>query len=136
MQNEKKRSAGKWILVFLATLSFAWGLAACANHDSATNAVEAYIQALVAKDPDKLSTLSCAAWEEQALVELDAFAGVKTALKDLKCQENGKEGDTTLVSCTGNIVATYGNEDQEFPLDRRSFKAIQDGGEWRMCGYQ
>ncbi len=132
----KQYAIQKWILLFLAAFSFSWTLAACSNSDSASRAVEAYIQALSAKDVDKVSSLSCAAWEDQARIELDAFAGVKTTVKDLKCQENGKEGDTTFVSCAGKIVATYGNEDQEFPLDRRPFQAIQEGGEWRMCGYK
>jgi hypothetical protein len=126
----------KWIPFILAAFSFAWVLAACGKSDSASGAVKAYIQALVAKDADKLTGVSCAAWEEQARTELDAFAGVKTSVKDLKCQESGKDGDTTIVSCTGNIVATYGNEDQEFTLDRRSYQVVQEGGEWRMCGYK
>jgi hypothetical protein len=110
-------------------------LAACQTGDGAAQAVEDYVQALAEKDPDRLATQSCAAWEEQAMIELDAFAGVKTVVDGLDCQETGEDGEATIVSCAGNIVATYGNEDQNFPLDRRPFLAVQEGGEWRVCGY-
>jgi hypothetical protein len=51
------------------------------------------------------------------------------------CTKAGDEGTSARVTCAGKIVATYGNENQEIPLDRRAYLAAQEGGEWRMCGY-
>lgn len=99
-------------------------------------AVESYLKALIGEDADKIVTLSCADWEEQARLEFDSFAGVKATLKDPGCTETGKEGDVTLVSCSGAIIANYNGEDQELGLGKRTFLVKQEGGEWRMCGYR
>jgi hypothetical protein len=133
---EKFRLKAQRILLILGMLTLSLALSACQGGNDARGAIQAYIQALVEKDVDRLSTLSCADWEEQARIELDAFAGVKTRVEDLECQESGETGEYTLVVCAGKIIASYGNEDQEFPLDRRPFLAIQESGEWLMCGYQ
>jgi hypothetical protein len=122
------------ILFTLSTLLTACGGAAAGG--GAPQAVEAYLQALVAGDQPKLTSLSCAAWEENAKLEVDSFQGVKAALDGVSCKETGKDGDAALVTCDGKIVATYGNENQELPLNARTYKAVQEGGEWRMCGYQ
>jgi hypothetical protein len=121
------------IVIILSTL-----LSACAAGAAggAPAAIEAYLQALVAEDSAKLTSLSCAAWEEQARLEVDSFQGVKASLDGAVCTETGKEGDASLVTCEGKIVATYNNENQELPLNTRTYKAVQEGGEWRMCGYK
>jgi len=111
-------------------------LAGCAHKNNPASAIEAYIQALVAKDANKLTSLSCANWEGQAQVELDSFASVGTTLNGLKCQEKSQDGSYTLVTCEGKIIADYNGEKQEINLADRIYKAIQEGGEWRMCGYQ
>ena len=52
-------------------------LIACAsNPDAPAKAVENYLNALVEKDADRLSTLVCGTWEEDALIELDSFQAV------------------------------------------------------------
>ena len=112
-------------------------LAACGQKRApAVSSIESYLNSLVEKKADTLSTCTCAAWEEQALLELSSFGNVGTALKDLQCQETGADGGYTLVQCRGKIVADYNGEQQEFALDRRLFRAVREGGEWRMCGYQ
>jgi hypothetical protein len=111
-------------------------LAACSQQDAPAQAIEAYLQALVDKDADRLVTLSCADWEEQATMEVDSFEAVSATLKDANCQTSGQEGDATLVTCTGSIVATYNDEQQELGLDRQVYRVVSEGGEWRMCGYQ
>jgi hypothetical protein len=112
-------------------------LAACGKSRSqAVTSIENYLTALVEKKADVLPTRTCAAWEEQALIELSSFGNVGTTLKDMKCQEAGSDGSYTLVQCQGKIVADYNGEKQEFDLNRRVFRAILEGGEWRMCGYQ
>jgi hypothetical protein len=112
-------------------------LAACGQKRSqAVTAVENYLTALVEKKVQVISTYACAAWEEQALIELSSFGNVDTTLKDMKCQAAGSDGAYTLVQCQGKILADYNGEQQEFSLDRRAYRAILEGGEWRMCGYQ
>jgi hypothetical protein len=114
-------------------------LAACGSSggsaDDSSRVVQDYYQALVDGNVNQMKSLSCAAWEESAQVEYDAFAGVKTSLDNLQCKSTGRQGDFTQVSCTGKIIATYGNENQEFDLGNAVYKTIQEAGEWRMCGY-
>ncbi len=98
-------------------------------------AVETYLTALVNQDVNRLITASCKAWEEKARLEADSFQAVKAKLDGVTCTKTGDEGASAKVSCTGKIIATYGNEDQEIPLDRRAYLVSQEGGEWRMCGY-
>jgi hypothetical protein len=113
-------------------------LSACAGGagGGAPKAIESYLQALVAEDQAKVVSLSCAAWEESARLEVDSFQGVKAALEGAVCAETGTEDGAALVTCQGKIVATYNNENQELPLNTRTYKAVQEGGEWRMCGYK
>ncbi len=114
------------------------GLSACSGQGSsnASTAVENYLTALVAKDANQIINYSCAAWEENARQELRTFDAITVKLQDLSCQESGQEGETNLVSCTGKIVANYGNEILEIDLSERDFQAVNEGGEWRMCGYR
>jgi len=111
-------------------------LAACGDKDTAAMAVENYLKALAAKDATQLATLSCADWEASARLDLDALVSVETSLKDLKCQESGSDGSYTLVACSGALEANYNGELQEIDLSARTYQAVQEGGEWRMCGYR
>jgi hypothetical protein len=113
-------------------------IAACASQGStgASGAITTYIKSLVAKDANQLVNSSCSAWEANARQELRTFDAVTVTLQDLKCQEAGQDGETTLVSCSGKIVANYGNEVLEINLSDRDYQAITEGGEWRMCGYR
>ncbi len=102
---------------------------------SASASIENYLNALIAKDTNRLVAASCADWEEQARQEIESFAAVTAQLDQLQCKDTGQEGEFTLVSCSGKIVASYNGEDQEIDLAQRVFRARQEGGEWRMCGY-
>jgi hypothetical protein len=121
-------------LLFSFSLFFL--LAACSTdmNDAAVNAVETYVQALADKNADQMIAASCAAWEESAQMELDAFVGVETRVENMACAATGTEGVYTLVTCTGEIVATYGAEDRDFPLDTTPFQVKEEGGEMRVCG--
>jgi predicted small secreted protein len=127
-------------LVLFTLLVTSTLLAACGAQagggSPAVQAVQAYLQALVAKDATKLSNLSCAAWESDATLEMDSFQAVTATLQGVSCQETGKNGSATLVNCNGAIVATYNNEKQNLDLSPRTYKVVQEGGEWRVCGYQ
>ena len=111
-------------------------LAACgaSNADAPTNAVEGYLTALVEKDGDRLPTLVCGDWEADALIELDSFQAVTARLENLSCSQTGTDGETALVLCKGNIVATYNGEDQALDLSGRTFQVTQENGEWLVCG--
>ena len=120
------------ILMIFATLL----LSACApkNNDAPAKAVENYLNALVAKDENRLTTLSCKDWEDDALLELDSFQAVTARLDGVACSQTGTDGDTALVLCKGKIIATYNNEDQELDLSVRTYQVVQEGGDWLVCG--
>ena len=119
-------------------LGTALAFAACASADSnsAPKAVETYIQALIAKDKDAVIGASCSTWEAGAKLEVDSFAAVTPTLEGLSCSDSGSDGDGKLVTCKGVIKVTYNNEQQELSLEGRTYMAVQEGGEWRMCGYK
>jgi hypothetical protein len=111
-------------------------LTACSpsNDDAAAKAVEDYLNALVAKDADRLPTLVCGDWEEDALIELDSFQAVTARLDNVACSQTGTDGDSTLVNCTGSIIATYNDEDQQLDLSVRTYQVVQQDGDWLVCG--
>ena len=123
-----------WIL--LVTLMTIILLTACSssNGDAPAQAVEDYLNTLVAKDADRLPTLVCGEWEEDALIELDSFQAVDVRLDNVACTQTGTDAEITLVDCTGNIIATYNEEDQEIDLSLITYQAVQQGGEWLVCG--
>lgn len=125
----------KFFLILLTVLT-SLAVSACApnNESAAAQAVENYLTALVEKDANRLTTLSCGDWEDDALLELDSFQAVTARLEGLSCEQTGTDGDTALVLCTGNIVATYNNEDQQLDLSVRTYQVVQEGGEWLVCG--
>ena len=126
----------KYVVILLLTIIVALPLAACgaSNTDAPAKAVEDYLNALVEKDADRLSTLVCGEWEDDALIELDSFQAVTTRLEGLACEQTGTEGETALVLCNGKIIATYTNEDQEIDLSTRTYEVTQAGGDWLVCG--
>ena len=111
-------------------------LSACAsgNDNASAKAVEDYLTALVEKDANRLSTLSCGDWEDDALLELDSIQNVTARLDGMSCEQTGSEGSTALVGCSGKIILTYTNEDQEIDLGARTFEVVQEAGEWLVCG--
>jgi hypothetical protein len=123
-------------MIFLTVMIATLLLTACVaqNNTAPANAVEDYLRALVAKDANRLTTRSCGDWEEDALLELDSFQAVSARLEGLACEQTGTDGDTALVLCNGNIVATYNEEDQELDLSVRTYQVVQEGGEWLVCG--
>jgi uncharacterized lipoprotein YajG len=101
----------------------------------ASETLAAYLNALTAKDETTLTALSCADWEANALLELDAFQSVETTLDGLTCQQNIAEDGSVTVVCEGKIVASYTGEVQEFDLSQRTYHMIEEGGDWLVCGY-
>jgi hypothetical protein len=112
-------------------------LTACgssASSSPAVGAVEGYVNAIVANDADKLSTLSCADWESDALIELDSLQAVTSTLEGFACQETGTDGAATLVHCDGKMILTYNGENQELDLSARTYQVVEQGGDWLVCG--
>jgi hypothetical protein len=122
------------LLLVMATLLIA--TTGCSQQSPAVSAIVTYIHALIARDANALKNASCAQWEGEAQVELDSFTAVSISLESLSCQETGKDGTATLVSCSGKIKASYNGENQEIDLSSRTYRAVQEAGEWRMCGYK
>jgi hypothetical protein len=112
-------------------------LAACAsasNSDAPAKAVEDYWNVIVAKDADRLATLVCGEWEEDALTVLDSLQAVEARLEEVACSQTGTDGDTALVDCTGKMILTYDTEDQEIDLSVFTYEVVEDGGDWLVCG--
>ena len=126
----------KSLLIFALSLGFF--ISACAQDavNDPPAAVLGYLNALVAMDENKMINYSCSGWEEQARLEHKSFAAVKADLVSPACSVSGDGGGYTLVSCTGKIIANYGAEDLEIDLAERTYKLVQEGGEWRICGYE
>jgi hypothetical protein len=134
---EDKMKNQKWfaLIGLVALLSIA--LSACAGgQDAPAQAVLLYQQALVDKNQEELINYSCADWESQALLELDSFVSVETSLVDVTCQTVSEDGNTAKVTCEGSISASYNGEAREFPLSGRTYIVNNEGGDWRLCGYE
>ena len=129
----------KTVVVLAASLAITVLLPACGGaspEQSAAAAVQSYWQAMVDRDLDKVVELSCAGWETQARTEFNSFSAVKLALDHVACQPAGQAGPVVQVTCTGAIIANYGAEDLTIDIAGRTYKVENEGGEWRMCGYQ
>ena len=130
----------RYILVtcisFISSL-FAITLVACASsQNGAVRAIEAYIRALSNKDTIQISNLSCADWEQSALLEVDSLTAVGSSVQDLSCQQTGQDDSEAYVTCTGILDLDYNGEAQQIDLSARTYIARQEGDEWRMCGYR
>lgn len=122
----------RWIpLTLVATLA----LTACAGGGTPGQAVEAYLQALVDGDEVAAVNLSCAAWEASARTESSSFEAVEASLQQVNCQQSGTSPEGTLVACSGSIEAVYDGEAQRLALEGRTYLAVLEDGEWKMCGY-
>ncbi len=125
---------GLLCLVLLGVLS-----AACTvinPQPDAAAAVTRYLEALADKNEIGMVNASCIAWESQARQEYASFAAVTVSLKDVRCTVLNQSEGTAQVSCDGQIIANYGAEDLVIELNERMYLVVDEGGEWRMCGYQ
>ena len=128
------RKFAPFVFLMLATALL---ISACGKaSDPAAKAVEDYLSALVNKDASAISSLSCADWESDALLELDSLQAVTTRLENLACTTSSTDETSTQVNCQGKIIATYNNENQELDLSVRTYQVVQQGGEYLVCGYK
>lgn len=111
-------------------------LAACASTtELPAQVIEAYYQALTQKDLNTMISLACSEWEEQARNEYNSFGAVTTELQGLRCETIAQDQGKASVNCRGKIIANYGNEVLEIDLSKFTFELVQQGGNWRFCGY-
>ena len=123
-----------WVLAGLVVGAFA--LAGCQGDSQApATAIENYLAAKVASDVDAMTRLSCPDWEAQAQIEATSFASMDAQLDNVSCTTGAADGDYTLVSCTGQIVTTYQGENRTWSVGDHPYRALNDDGEWLMCGY-
>lgn len=132
----KKRNIAILIMEFIVVILVTGCGGDPSRLKSPEKAVESYLNALVNKDSDTLSTLSCADWEASALMEYDSLQAVSVRLDGLSCTTTGEDGNFSLVNCTGKIIATYNGEDQNIDLSPRIYKVINQKSEYLVCGYQ
>ena len=111
-------------------------LSACSssNSEAPAKAVEDYWSAIASKDAERLPTLVCGDWEEDAFTVLDSLQAVDARLEDASCNQTGTDGDTALVKCTGKMVLTYNTENQEIDLSVFTYEVVEEGGDWLVCG--
>jgi hypothetical protein len=91
--------------------------------------VQNYLTAKVSNNDERVRALLCAEREADFEMEASSFDAVTEArIENMACTLQS-EG---LVVCTGQIVATYGAEDLDFPLG--AYNVVQEDGEWKWCG--
>jgi hypothetical protein len=123
--------------LLVGSLLFLIILTACSTRNTQPEkVVEAYLNAIVEAKIDKITTVSCAEWEEDAWLELDSFQGVEVSLVDMQCTQSGTDGDTALVTCSGHFLTSYDGEAMAIDLSTREYELVQQGGEWLVCGYR
>jgi hypothetical protein len=101
-------------------------------------AAEKYFQAIADGDENRIVTVSCADWESGARGDVAAFVGVTARLDKVSCQPvagSDSSSDSTVVECSGAIIATYNNEDSNFELKGKQLKVVKQGSDWLVCGY-
>lgn len=132
----KKALMSVFILICMTLSELMSACTSIGQRPDATVAVTKYFEALAEKDEVGMVNASCSAWESQARQEFASFAAVTVTLKDLQCLVTSQTDGTAQVSCQGQLIANYGAEDLIIDLSERSYLVVEEGGEWRMCGYQ
>ena len=111
-------------------------LSACQSRASpAARAVELFLQALADKNEAVMLSYTCPDYEMDALLEFDSLALVQTTLMGVSCKQSGTDGDAALVTCRGSIEASYGGEVRSFDFTERTYRVVDSGGDWLVCGY-
>ena len=123
-----------WIVIFVIVVNSLVAACSSSNNDAPAKAVENYLNTLVAMDENRLPTLVCGDWEEQALIELDSLQAVTARLDNVACTQTGTDGETALVNCSGKLIATYNEEDQELDLSAVTYQVVEQDGDWLVCG--
>ena len=91
---------------------------------------ESISQAKVESDLPTLQSLICAELAQRAVAECRTLATVSNVtIQNMSCRV---DEDDTHVTCSGEIIAQYGNQTTPFPLTR--YRVVQEEGVWKWCG--
>lgn len=124
-------------LLILISMAALFAIGCSSNPSVGPEEVTAkYLTALAEKDKALISSLSCAEWEESAILEVDALLSVEAAISNLACgvAEMG-EGSADVV-CEGSLDLTYSDEIRGIDLSRRTYRLENKNDEWLVCSYQ
>lgn len=126
-----------FVILFVLLAISITGCASDASDPSApATAIEAYLSARIAKDSNVFQGTYCADFEATAITEFDSFGAVDAELTDMACSVDSIEDGVASVSCTGSVDVVYDGENtNSIDLARATYRATQDEGEWKMCGY-
>ena len=125
--------------LFLLISIFAMAaLSACSASPITGPAVvtEKYLRALAEKDKATISSLSCAEWEEAAILEVDALLSVEAAIDELTCDIVNESNSTAEVVCNGSLDLTYDGEIRGIDLSRRMYTLMNNNSQWLVCSYK
>lgn len=115
-------------------------LAGCANDagtgaggdaDPAAEVVVEYLTAKAAGDEDGVRANLCSAMEADLRREVASFSGVDASLENAACE---REGDSNVVTCTGEFVLVYGGQDNVNRIPLTAYEVVEEDGEWKWCG--
>jgi len=122
-------------LILFSLLIFSVVLAACSKiENSPANTVQAYWEAVVARDRDTISQITCADYEGTALNNFDSFQSVELKLEGISCTTSEQSDGSVEVNCNGLLKASYGAEDTDFDLSIYRYQMVNDKGSWLICG--
>lgn len=120
----------RFYMALLGTLALLAACAPAAQQADPVDAVEQYLTAKVNGDEAGVRALLCSGMEADLQREATSFSAVTgVRIEGMDCQ---RSGESDVVVCTGEIVASYGAEDTNFPL--RAYRVVEEDGEWRWCG--
>jgi hypothetical protein len=124
-------------LTLVLGIGLLMALAACGggSTQSAASAVEDYLRTRITGDEARLVALTCREREADARGEAASFAAMKAEVQDVTCREDGADGTFTVVACQGTMVTSYAGETRNWDLADRAFRAMQEDGAWKVCGY-
>lgn len=107
-------------------------LAGCAEESDPSETILQYLDARISADATRLQALTCAELEAQIPAQVASFQSINASLEDATCTTAGEQDGKTVVECTGKIVFDYDGERNE--RDLANYLAVQENGEWKMCG--
>ena len=126
--------------LFVLTVMLSILIVGCAqdqsNPDAPANAIERYLEAVISKNNETFAGTFCSDFEFEAQTEFDSFGAVEASIEDMVCTVASMSDQEANVNCTGSIEVIYdGENNNTLDLGRFPYSAVQEDGEWKMCGY-
>jgi hypothetical protein len=126
----------KLYLLFLIIAIAALSACSASTSTGPAEVIEKYLRALAEKDKATISSLSCAEWEEAAILEVDALLSVEAAIDELTCDIVNESNGTAEVVCNGSLDLTYDGEIRGIDLSRRMYTLMNNNSQWLVCSYK